>query len=155
MGFQLPFEIKEALEKINFINRYRAISEKYRSDEKFVYDNNEILSVLEELGYPSKYDKKENFFQFSQKISMYQFKFNFSFKYCLVEFIWEVWRDGDIQLGDPWAMLRRLMNVDEAIKPPKFSNYDELREILKEAFQMYEDFKKELLSIYDCNNGPF
>jgi hypothetical protein len=35
--------------------------------------------------------------------------------------------------------------LDKNIRKPHFRNYDDLREILKEAFSIYEDFKKELL----------
>jgi dsDNA-binding SOS-regulon protein len=37
---------------------------------------------------------------------------------------------------------------EDRIRKPVFRNYDDLREILKEAFIMYEDFKREVLSIY-------
>jgi hypothetical protein len=42
---------------------------------------------------------------------------------------------------------------DENVRAPVFRNYIELKEILKEEFSMYKDFKQELLSVYRNETG--
>ena len=37
--------------------------------------------------------------------------------------------------------------VHEPIKPPNFTNYEELGSILKESLSLYKDFKNEVLKI--------
>ena len=39
------------------------------------------------------------------------------------------------------------ISLDENVKKPKFRNYQELEEILTEAFAIYEDFKTEVLKV--------
>ena len=39
------------------------------------------------------------------------------------------------------------ISLDENIKKAKFRNYQELEEILTEAFAIYEDFKTEVLKV--------
>lgn len=150
---QLRPEIREALEKIDFINRYKRMSAKYRfnSNERLEgYDNNEVLRILAELGYPARYDKRENFFQIAEEYPPFQFKFNISLKYALLEFIWVARKDGELLTGSPWILLKQLLDgTDESISRPAFRNYDDLREALKEAFDMYEDFKRALLETTD------
>lgn len=41
-----------------------------------------------------------------------------------------------------------LSNDTKKILRPCFHSYDELKEIMKIAFEMYEDFKRELIPIY-------
>jgi len=80
----------------------------------------------------------------------------------LCEFIW----------GDPWGRLVKLLIApcgvtpsdgtgeckhctecalrtnSQKIKKPSFRSYDELREILGVAFEMYEDYKREMISLH-------
>ncbi len=48
-------------------------------------------------------------------------------------------------------MLKQLLDGrdDEKVKKPVFRNYGDLKEILKDAFSMYDDFKRELVLVYD------
>ncbi|MBA4493719.1 hypothetical protein ACFO25_04915 [Paenactinomyces guangxiensis] len=146
---QLPPEIRMALENIDFINRYKSMSAKYDFDDEFEYDNHEVLDMLNELGYHARFDKRENFFNIVEELPPCKFEFNISLKYSLLEFIWTVWKYGELQIGDPWGILKKLLDgSDESVRLPGFRNYNDLKEILKEAFLMYEDFKRELLSVY-------
>jgi len=136
-------EVKLALEKINFIDRYKQLSKKYDFDlnESFEkYDNNEVITLIKELGYDVRYYKKENFFKIQEEKSARDRYFHISLKYGIVELIW--WA--------PWGVLKSHLDGkydDDKIKRPVFRNYTDLRGILQEAFAMYEDYKRELLSI--------
>lgn len=49
-------------------------------------------------------------------------------------------------MGTPWTNYARLLvNPQYIIKRPVFGDYDDIDEILKTAFTMYEDFKKALV----------
>lgn len=149
---QLKPEIKVALERIQFIDRYKNLSKNYSFDfkEKFRdYDNIEVLNILNELGYKATFNKKENFFKIVEKLPSYKFQFNISLKHSVLEFIWAVWKDEELRTGSPWDTLKELLDgTDDSVRSPVFRNYEDLRGIMKESLLMYEDFKQELLSIY-------
>ena len=64
----------------------------------------------------------------------------------VVELIWEAWHNGEVRAGDPWDIFIRLLSNDTGKVPVLyFHSYDELKEIMKIAFEMYEDFKRELI----------
>ncbi|MEY8747006.1 hypothetical protein [Paenibacillus tundrae] len=150
---ELKSEVRTSLKKIDFINRYRELYMKYTfgSDERFkTYDNNLVITTFKDLGLNVNFDKKENFFKFVEEFSTYKFQVNISLKVGHAEIIWVVWKNGELQTGVPWILLKSLMgNTDQNIKYPIFRNYEDLKMILKESFLMYEDFKRELLSIYN------
>ncbi|GHT72116.1 hypothetical protein FACS1894110_26380 [Spirochaetia bacterium] len=53
-------------------------------------------------------------------------------------------------LGDPWSVYSRLLvNPDYRILMPIYRSYDELKAILKEAVEMYEDFKQVIIDEYE------
>lgn len=149
---ELKPEVKASLGKIDFVNRYRELYMKYTfgSNERFkTYDNNLVIDIFNDLGYSVSFDKKENFFKFVEDCSSYKFQINISMKVGHTEIIWAVWKNGELQMGVPWILLKSLMgNTDQNIKYPIFRDYQDLKIILKESFLMYEDFKRELLSIY-------
>ena len=51
-------------------------------------------------------------------------------------------------LGSPWTRYARLMIArDYIIKQPVISDYVDFRDVMKIAFEMYEDFKQAFLKI--------
>ncbi|AEV68229.1 hypothetical protein [Acetivibrio clariflavus] len=148
---ELKPDIKIALEKINFLERYKSLSTKYAFDttECFKsYENSEVLNIFSELGYKATFNKSENFFKVVEKTPPYKFQFNISLKYGIAELIWAVWKDKIYYGGGVWIMMKKLLgDNDENIKYPRFRNYTDLKEILAEAFAIYEDFKREFLAI--------
>ncbi|ASZ68375.1 hypothetical protein [Bacillus cereus] len=153
MAYDLELEIKEVLEKINFVERYKALSEKFSNSETTFenYENEKVFEVFETLGYKARYNKKADFFivgEVKNKDS-YAFRFNISLKYGVAELIWEAWHNDEVRVGDPWDVFIRLLSNDMGKVPVLyFHSYDEIKEIMKIAFEMYEDFKRELIPIY-------
>jgi hypothetical protein len=149
-SMELKPDIKIALENIDFIERYKNLSMKYAFDtnECFAsYENSEVLNIFSELGYKVTFNKSENFFKVIEKTPLFKFQFNISLKYGLVELIWAVWKDKTYYGGNAWVMMKRLLEGnDENLKDPRFRNYEDLKEILTEAFAIYEDFKREFLA---------
>ena len=85
----------------------------------------------------------------SKNKDVYTFRFNISLKYGVAELIWEACHNGEVRAGDPWDIFIRLLSNDMGKVPVLyFHSYDELKEIMKIAFEMYEDFKRELIPIY-------
>ncbi|EEM81588.1 hypothetical protein [Bacillus thuringiensis] len=153
MAYSLKPEIQASLTKIDFIKKYKALSEKFSDRENTFenYENEKVIAVFESLGYKARYNKKADFFivgEVKNKDS-YAFRFNISLKYGVAELIWEAWHDDEVRAGDPWDIFIRLLSNDkEKVPVLYFHSYDELKEIMKIAFEMYEDFKRELIPIY-------
>ncbi|AZQ45933.1 MULTISPECIES: hypothetical protein [Bacillus cereus group] len=153
MAYDLEPEIKEVLEKIDFIQRYKALSKQFPDRENTFenYENEKVIAVFESLGYKARFMKKENFFIVGEvkNKDFYTFRFNISLKYGLVEFIWSARYNGEVRVRNSWDMfVKVLSNGSERLPAVCFHSYDELKEIMKIAFEMYEDFKRELIPIY-------
>ncbi len=146
----------EILEKINLYERHSNISNQYRFEETFEnYSNDEVIKIVKELGYSAKYKKKENFFQIIETINEMKFYFHFSLKYGLVEVImyWECINNKDIWGGGTFAGICKKIEIAKKeekegyIKKARFRNYEDLKNILREYFLIYEDFKTEVLKV--------
>ncbi len=154
---ELKPEIKEALIKINFVKRYEDLSHKFDSnktpeEERLIYFyGGEVMETITNLDYTPLFDSKEKFFSIKEeKIGNLSFGCHFKLQYGTADFIWIVKKNQELLLGTPWTNYsRRLINPHYIIKRPIFGTYDDIDEILKTAFQMYEDFKKALISIYN------
>ena len=146
----------EIFEKINLYDRYRDINNQYRFEETFEnYSNDEVIKIVKELGYTAKYRKKENFFQIIETINEMRFYFHFSLKYGLVEVImyWECINNKDIWGGGTFAGICKKIEIakneekEGYIKKARFRNYEDLKNILREYFLIYEDLKTEVLKV--------
>ena len=146
----------EIFEKINLYERHSNISNQYRFEETFEnYSNEKVIEIVKELGYSAKYKKKENFFQIIKTINEMRFYFHFSLKYGLVEIImyWECINNKDKWGGGTFAGICKKIEIakneekEGYIKDARFRNYEDLKNILREYFLIYEDFKTEVLKV--------
>ena len=146
----------EIFEKINLYDRYRDINNLYRFEETFEnYSNDEVIKIVKELGYSAKYRKKEKFFQIIETTNKLKFYFHFSLKYGLVEIImyWECINNKDIWGGGTFAGICKKIEIakneekEGYIKKARFRNYEDLKNILREYFLIYEDLKTEVLKV--------
>ena len=146
----------EIFEKINLYERHSNISNQYRFEETFEnYSNEKVIEIVKELGYSAKYKKKENFFQIIETINEMKFYFHFSLKYGLVEVImyWECINNKDKWGGGTFAGICKKIEIaknkekEGYIKKDRFSNYEDLKNILREYFLIYEDLKTEVLKV--------
>ena len=146
----------EIFEKINLYERHSNISNQYRFEETFEnYSNDEVIKIVKELGYSAKYRKKENFFQIIETINEMKFYFHFSLKYGLVEVImyWECINNKDKWGGGTFAGICKKIEIakneekEGYIKDARFRNYEDLKNILREYFLIYEDLKTEVLKV--------
>ena len=146
----------EIYEKINLYDWYRDINNLYRFEETFEnYSNDEVIKIVKELGYSAKYRKKENFFQIIETINEMKFYFHFSLEYGLVEIIiyWECINNKDKWGGGTFAGICKKIEIakneekEGYIKKARFRNYEDLKNILREYFLIYEDLKTEVLKV--------
>lgn len=146
----------EIFEKINLYERHSNISNQYRFEETFEnYSNDEVIKIVKELGYTAKYRKKENFFQIIETTNKLKFYFHFSLKYGLVEIImyWECINNKDKWGGGTFAGICKKIEITKNeekegyIKDARFRNYEDLKNILREYFLIYEDLKTEVLKV--------
>ena len=152
---KLDTRIKQALKEINFVERYEKLSAYYsqkrtpKGQELDYFDGDFLMEIVELLGYKVQYDKRERFFHIDlEEIGNFRFGFHFALEYGRLELIWVVYEGDKVVLGSPWARYPRLMIArDYIIKQPIISDYVDFRDVMKIAFEMYEDFKQAFLKI--------
>ena len=145
----------EIFEKINLYEKHSNISNQYRFEETFEnYSNDEVIKIVKELGYTAKYRKKENFFQIIETINEMRFYFHFSLKYGLVEIIMGMMDKNKKNIigglvPNICKKIEIVKNEEKKgdIKKARFRNYEDLKNILREYFLIYEDLKTEVLKV--------
>ena len=146
----------EIFEKINLYERHSNISNQYRFEDKLKdYSNDKTIEIVKELGYSAKYRKKEKFFQIIETINEMKFYFHFSLEYGMVEIImyWECINNKDKWGGGTFAGICKKIEIakneekEGYIKDARFRNYEDLKNILREYFLIYEDLKTEVLKV--------
>ena len=142
-------KIKDALLKINFIERYEKLSAQFSvaktpANDRLIYiDGEEVMEMIRAAGYSPRFNPKEKFYKIEEEhIGKYIFGIHIILRDGRVELVWV---NGTLLLGAPWGTYsRRLIDTNYRIKPPVFGTYEDLEAILKIVFEMYEDFKRAL-----------
>ena len=144
----------EIFEKINLYERHSNISNQYRFEDKLKdYSNDKTIEIVKELGYSAKYRKKEKFFQIIETINEMKFYFHFSLEYGMVEIIMGMMDKNKKNIigGLVPNICKKIEIVKNEkkgdIKKARFRNYEDLKNILREYFLIYEDLKTEVLKV--------
>ena len=145
----------EIFEKINLYERHSNISNQYRFEETFEnYSNEKVIEIVKELGYSAKYRKKEKFFQIIETINEMKFYFHFSLEYGMVEIIMGMMNKNKKNIigglvPNICKKIEIVKNEEKEgyIKKARFRNYEDLKNILREYFLIYEDLKTEVLKV--------
>ena len=145
---ELNSKIKNALIKIDFIKRYEELSNKFNaeripSSNRLVYiDGEEVMETIQALGYSPLFDAKEKLYKIKEEqIGKITLGVHIILQDGMVDLVWVVRENGELLLGAP---SRRLIDSSYRIKKPIIGTYEDLEEILKITFKMYEDFKNVL-----------
>ena len=149
----IDIRLKKVLQKINFGKRYLEICNKYFDFENSI-DSKSISDIdllLNQMEVKFKYSKKECFFKIEDKSNLITIGFNIIPYTGALQFVWSV-KQNEQMLELSWgvweSILEEMLNKSFEIRPrPYYSNYQELKEILTEAFAIYEDFKTEVLKV--------
>ncbi|MCY7134091.1 hypothetical protein [Streptococcus gordonii] len=147
--------ILEALKAINFVERYEKLSKYYneqrtpKGQELDYFDGDFLMEIVESLGYKVQYDKRERFFHIElQQVDNFRFGFHFAFERGRLELIWVIYEGDKAIMGSPFASYAKwLISRDYIILDPVISDYVDFRDVMKIAFEMYEDFKQAFLKI--------
>ena len=150
---KLYTRVEQALIEINFVERYENISKKYsrertpKGQELDYFDGDFLMEIVELLGYKVQYDKRERFFHIElEEIGHFRFGFHFSFERGRLELIWVIYEGNKAIMGSPFASYAKwLISRDYIILDPVISDYVDFRDVMKIAFDMYEDFKQAFL----------
>ena len=145
----------EIFEKIHLYDRYSYISNQYRYEDKSKdYSNDKTIEIVKELGYSAKYRKKEKFFQIIETINEMKFYFHFSLEYGMVEIIMGMMNKNKKNIigglvPNICKKIEIVKNEEKEgyIKDARFRNYEDLKNILREYFLIYEDLKTEVLKV--------
>ena len=105
------------------------------------------MEIVELLGYKVQYDKRERFFHIKlEEIGHFRFGFHFAFERGRLELIWVIYEGDKAIMGSPFASYAKwLISRDYIILDPVISDYVDFRDVMKIAFEMYEDFKQAFL----------
>ncbi len=151
---ELNPKVKLALEKIDFLKRYEHLSNTFNDkrtplEERLHYFDGEIIiDSLTQLGYKVGFNSREKFFKIEEEqIGKYIFGANIILDSGMVDLVWIAKENGTLILGMPIGEYSRLIiDPKYRIKKPIFGTYEDLDDILKIAFEMYEDFKDAFLN---------
>ena len=149
----LDTRIKQALIDINFVERYEKLSTYYsqkrtpKGQELDYFDGDFLMAIVKLLGYKVQYDKQERFFHIAlEEIGHFRFGFHFAFERGRLELIWVIYEGNKAIMGSPFASYAKwLISRDYIILDPVISDYVDFRDVMKIAFDMYEDFKQAFL----------
>ena len=150
---KLDARVEKALQDINFVERYEALSHTFsrsrtpKEEALDYYDGDFLMEIVELLGYKAQYDKRERFFHIDlEEIGNFRFGFHFAFERGRLELIWVIYEGNKAIMGSPFASYAKwLISRDYIILKPVISSYDDFEQVMKIAFEMYEDFKQAFL----------
>ena len=146
---------QELFDKINFVTRYKEIVKRHPSEPEndllTILDFDLTKEILESFGYKVRYFRSEDFFRISEKREGYDFFFHISFNNGHTELVWAVFQQKQLVLdvSDTWTIAYRKLTGcewEDTPRYPCFHDYDEMEEMLKECFELWEDFKREFLA---------
>jgi hypothetical protein len=160
-AYNITYQI---LESIDFFNRYKALSDKYQGNEDLEFmlnlkldDTKQFKAIMLELGYKVKITPR--LIQFSEIINDGANIFNFNIGFYKIG-ICELHTylsanngsDDNYIMGDVYIGLYHLKSYikdNDYNQPnfpyPKFSTYQEFKEIMQVFLPLYEDMKKAFI----------
>lgn len=145
-------KIKKIFSSINFVKRYQKICEDYNDFENSMTNSNKkkYLEIINSINDNLEYSSKDRTFKYSSVHNNYVLELVLSLHKGLIEAHLNYLNKGE------WIMYNRFDGYAEELEKgfrdkltiPKYTSYEELEEILKEIFSIYEDFKEEFIKQY-------
>ena len=140
--------MKKVLEKIDFINRYNSLLEKYSlkviplAQACRGNDVELVKKIMGDIGYKVGYNKREGFFYTKkEKFNNFELNTHFDLKDGVFEMMWII-KEGDKYIeGYPIHWLPNTYMGQSYLKKIIYSQYEQLEEIFTVLYKMYEDFK--------------
>ena len=149
--------------EVNFLERFEELGKKYDysvDDSMYKPDVRLVQEMLETLGYKVRYFKSEHFYRITQKVGGLFFMAHIDVRSGFLDMMIYIYIGENEKTGkylDYGGVVQRVAKfikrhqyeIEEAeVKVrPSFQTYEELEEILKEAFLIYEDLKAEVIRV--------
>lgn len=134
-------------EKINFAERYIDLCRKYNNFESHLphCDISLVETFYKKMGLSPKYLKKEKFFKVEELVGEFKIQFKTVPKDGFVQFLFNVNKGNEkLKIGmGMWEVITRSLK-GVVVRKPIYTSEEELKEILKTAIELYQDFKMEL-----------
>lgn len=141
--------LESIFRKIDFVKRYQKIYEKYHNFENRLDTSNKkmYLENIKLFDQSVIYQSSDKMFQVDFKHKTCSLNLGLSLNYGIVEARLFYIKD------EEWLLFNRFDFLCEELQKgfrekyniPKYSSEDELKEILREIFSIYEDLKKEFV----------
>lgn len=142
----------ESFRKINFIERYERIREKFKDFENRMtkLDNKEVKHIFKEQGYKAKIFSPGQDFYFEEFYKDIKFHFEITKKGGVIQSRIDIYINGKIpeKLDTNLVFIYRVLlnNMNLELAPPIcYTCFESFEEILIEFLSIYEDFKTEFL----------
>lgn len=151
----LKQSISEALNKVDFVKRYKSLSEKYNEGNYDLLlnkiDKKVVLKILKDLGYEFTYSATSKDFIYKEAKDDLSFQLNLNFKNGICsQFIGVYYKGNYVEYASPnWAFIYRhlLQDMNAPVTSAKVMSYEELTEVSKIILQIFSDFKSEFLKL--------
>lgn len=146
--------IEQVLNDIDFVDKLKSLSTRYDTvDEAYNYKSGDIIETCSNFDVVVRESKGEQFFSEYGNENGLEFRFGFTIQYNLIDFEFAVKSEKhEIHSGGSWVLLAQLMiNFQDKINLPGFSNQQNLIELLSSALMLYRLLKKEVISKVTAN----
>ena len=149
----------ESFKNIDFINKYKKIMDTHNHSLEDILsrmDKSIIKKTFKEIGYDFKISSPGQFYVMFETVSNVSFKISFQISGGIIAtyihiYVGDNYIDIDNnKLGFLYRYLLNSMNLQ--INNPTFLDYFELKIILSDVLDIYEDFKKEFLKLMKEEN---
>ncbi|MEE9379015.1 MAG: hypothetical protein V3V33_13365 [Candidatus Lokiarchaeia archaeon] len=145
--------LEPLFKKINFVDRYQKIYEKYNDFDNRLSTSNKKM-YLEKIKIFDRsviYHSKDKMFQVNFKYKSYSLNLGLSLHHGIVEARLFYIKDEEWLIYNRFDFIcEKLLNgFREKYNIPKYRSEEELEDILKEIFSIYEDLKKEFIKQYN------
>ncbi len=142
--------IENALKKVNFIEKYRKLSEEFdKQNDSFVIQNDEMKSIAHECGLPVKIHNGNQFFTEFIERNGFQFRIGFTVAYNSFEFDITIRNEKlRINSGGSFDLLVQLIsNWSANVKKVKYTSSKDVKAILAIVSKLFEEIKNQILEI--------
>jgi hypothetical protein len=144
--------VLKVLQNIRFVERYTALAGTSETSAQCIphVDTRKAAETIAKLGYKAVFHRNENVFLCREAAGPLQFHFNIAISRGLIELLWLVNKNGAwLDMGVPGGNLGwicKAITNQQLTRMPGVRSYEELDELLRGVFTLWEDFKRGLIA---------
>jgi len=146
-------DVEAIFSKVDFINRYKKISESNQRDCGMPYQvkKKELIELFQKCGFNDiKYFSEDKYYQveyinISNDLSV---SLNFYLRWEEVDFVLDIHSAKEvIKINGPFGYVAQKLGERNFIRRPCFCSKDELYSIIADCISLYKDLKSNLLKL--------